>query len=191
MRDLRIFGKRKNFTSLLRNAIRGKEDTELLRDLVRRGANVNVEVGGTSSIGFKLARVFSQIGPIYSTVLLLAASDRRDKEFTRMLLVYGADPNVKDRTDCTPLYTASLNGDLQMVNILLASGADPNVEGGESHTALQAAARSGNLQIVQALLDNGADVGIQGGKYNTALEAAEAHGYAEIVELLRAYGATQ
>ncbi|KAF7358911.1 Multiple ankyrin repeats single kh domain [Mycena sanguinolenta] len=175
LRDLRIFGARKNFTSLLRNAIRGKEDTELLRDLVRSGANVNVKVEG----------------PIYSTVLLLAASDRRDKEFTRMLLVYGADPNVKDRTDCTALYTACSNEDLPMVNILLSGGADPDVEGGESHTALQAAAGSGNLQIVQTLLDNGADVNIEGGRYGTALEAALAHGHTEIVQLLRASGATR
>jgi len=174
MRDLRVFGARRNFTSLLQNALRWHEttSTDILRDLVRRGANVNVKVEGSR----------------YPTVLLLAVSDRRDAEFTRMLLVYGANPNMKDGTDRTALQAASSHADLQIIKLLLANGADPNIEGGDYGTALQAASHSRNLEIVQLLLDSGADVNIQGGKYGTALEAASASGYTEIVELLRAHG---
>ncbi|KAF7338972.1 Multiple ankyrin repeats single kh domain [Mycena venus] len=173
LRDLRIFGARRNFTSSLQNAVRWHADTDVLRDLVRRGANVNVTAEGSR----------------YPTLLLLAVCDRKDVDFVGMLLVYGADPNVRDSTDRTPLQCASSCGDLQIVRLLLANGADPNIEGGEYGTPLQAVSHSGNREIVQLLLERGADVNMQGGKYGTALEAASACGYEEIVELLRANGA--
>jgi hypothetical protein len=46
LRDLRIFGARRNFTSSLQNAVRWHASTDVLRDLVRRGANVNVKAEG-------------------------------------------------------------------------------------------------------------------------------------------------
>ncbi|KAF8155030.1 ankyrin repeat-containing domain protein [Mycena galopus ATCC 62051] len=170
IRDLRIFAARRNFTASLRNALGWPASTDILRDLVRRGAHVNAEVEGITT--------------------LILAVQRRDADFTRMLLVYGARPNVKDRKDCTPLYTASLNGDLQIVRLLLSNSADPNIEGGEYSTPLQAASQSGNLEIVQLLLESGADINMRGGKCGTALEATSAAGHTEIAELLRAHGAT-
>lgn len=46
LRDLRIFGARRNFTSSMQNAVRWHASTDVLRDLVRRGANVNVRAEG-------------------------------------------------------------------------------------------------------------------------------------------------
>ncbi|KAJ7200910.1 ankyrin repeat-containing domain protein [Mycena haematopus] len=175
IRDLRLFGSRRNFTSLLQNAIRWQAPTEVLRDLVRRGADVNVRAEGSK----------------YPTALLLAVTDRRDVEFTGMLLMYGANPNIEDDRDCTPLQAASLYPDLQIVRLLLTYGANPNIEGGEYGTALQAAAHAGDLQIVQFLLENNADVNIQGGRYGTAVQAASSSGHTEIIELLRTHGSQQ
>ncbi|KAJ7892419.1 ankyrin repeat-containing domain protein, partial [Mycena leptocephala] len=166
---------------------------DVLRDLVRRGAHVNVRAEGST----------------YPTALHLAVSDRRDAELTRMLLVYGANPNIKgerscvqfsildellkimalqDGTDRTPLHAASLHGDLQIARLLLAHGADPNIQGGEHSTALQAASHAGHLQIAQLLLEGGADVNMHGERMQSALEAASNSGHTEIVELLQEHG---
>ncbi|KAJ6568799.1 ankyrin repeat-containing domain protein [Mycena capillaripes] len=174
LRDLRVFGARRDVTALLQNAVRWHAATDILRDLIRRGADVNVKAEGST----------------YPTVLLLVVSRRKDLEFTRLLLASGADPDIPDGTDTTALQTASFYGNIEMVKILLESGADPNIEGGEHGTALQAASYSGNLKIVQLFLETGADVNMEGGKHGTALQAASSRGHEVIVELLRAHGAT-
>ncbi|KAF8197814.1 hypothetical protein K438DRAFT_719015 [Mycena galopus ATCC 62051] len=46
IRDLRIFAARRNFTATLRNALGWPASTDILRDLVRRGAHVNVQAEG-------------------------------------------------------------------------------------------------------------------------------------------------
>ncbi|KAJ7048545.1 ankyrin repeat-containing domain protein [Mycena amicta] len=193
LRDLRVFGVRRDFTTSLQSAVQWQGPTDLLRDLVRRGANVNVKAKGDITI-FTMLHAYSKFtvaGSRYPTVLLLAVSERRDPEFTQMLLVYGADPNIKgENLHYTPLQAAASHADLQIVRLLLAYGADPNLEGGEYGTALQAAAHSGDLQITQMLLEKGAEVNMHGGKYGTAVQAASSNGHTEVIELLRTHGAT-
>ncbi|KAJ7855572.1 ankyrin repeat-containing domain protein [Mycena leptocephala] len=172
LRDLRVFGARRDVTASLRNAVHWQARTDILWDLVRRGADVNVQAEGSR----------------YRTVLLLAVARRRDVEFTKILLLTGANPDIADSTDSTALQTASLYGNLEIVKLLLTHGADPNIEGGEFGSALQAATVSGNREIVQVLLESGADVNIQGGKYGTALQAAASLEYTDIAELIRAHG---
>ncbi|KAK7007863.1 hypothetical protein R3P38DRAFT_1621904 [Favolaschia claudopus] len=172
LRDLRIFGARRNVTTSLQNALRWHAPTEILWDLVRRGADVNVIVDGP-----------------YPTALLLAVARRRDPQFTRILLASGANPDIPDESNCTPLQAACAHGDFIIVKLLLKFHADPNLEGGEYGTALEAAAHSGNIKIVQLLLDAGADIHFEGGKYGSALQAAVARGHSDVVELLQMHGA--
>jgi hypothetical protein len=96
LRDLRIFGARRDFTSSLQNAVRWHASADVLRDLVRRGAHVNVRAEG--KFYFRSACSYTKgiwPGSTHPTALHLAVADRRDAELTRMLLVYGADPNIK------------------------------------------------------------------------------------------------
>ncbi|KAK7065092.1 hypothetical protein R3P38DRAFT_3166108 [Favolaschia claudopus] len=172
LRDLRIFGARRNVTTSLQNALRWHAPTEILWDLVRRGADVNVMVDGP-----------------YPTALLLAVARRRDPQFTRILLASGANPDIPDESNSTPLQAACAHGDFILVKLLLKFHADPNLEGGEYGTALQAAAHSGNIKIVRLLLDAGADVHFEGGKYGSAIQAAVAQDHLDVVELLRMHGA--
>ncbi|KAK7044296.1 hypothetical protein R3P38DRAFT_2608460 [Favolaschia claudopus] len=174
LRELRIFGARRDFTASLQNAVRWDADSDILRDLVRRGADVNARADGST----------------HPTVLHLAVAKRRDAELTRMLLVYGADTEAKDKLDNTPLHTASSHGDLSIVRVLLAHGAKPNAEGGEYNTALQAASQAGHVEVVQLLLENEAEVNMEGGKYGNAMKAALIRGETAIIELLERYGGT-
>ncbi|KAK7062497.1 hypothetical protein R3P38DRAFT_2835456 [Favolaschia claudopus] len=179
LRDLRVFGARKDVSAGLRNAVNWQAHTEILWDLVRRGADVNVEAEGAP----------------YPTALLLAVKQRRDAEFTRILLSSGANPDIPDSEDCTALQAASANGDREIVKLLLAHGANPNLEGGQYGTALQAAAAAGHTEIVKLLLEHGADASIQGGRYGSALQAAAASSggdsNAEIMELLQLHPRAQ
>ncbi|KAJ7346108.1 hypothetical protein DFH08DRAFT_870547 [Mycena albidolilacea] len=169
LRDLRVFGARRDVTGSLRNAVHWQAQTEILWDLVRRGADVNVQAEGSR----------------YPTVLLLVVGRRTDVEFTRILLSSGANPDIADSTDCTALQSAASQGKVEIVKLLLAHGADPNIAGGQHGTALQAAAVAGNAEIVKLLLESGADPSIEGGQYGTALQAASSLAYPEIVKLLQ------
>ncbi|KAJ7756621.1 ankyrin repeat-containing domain protein [Mycena metata] len=177
LRDLRIFGARRDVTGSLRDALRWDATSDVIRNLVRRGADVNVKADDCA----------------YPTPLLLAVGKWGALELTRMLLTYGANPNVSGAydADTTPLQAAASYGNEHLVNLLLTHGADPNREG-ESNicgTALREAVESANLKIVQLLLDHGANPNIQGGAHNTVMQAASERGHAEIVELLQEHGA--
>ncbi|KAJ7029880.1 ankyrin repeat-containing domain protein [Mycena alexandri] len=167
LRDLRVFGVHRDVTGSLRDALRWEATSDIIWNLARRGADVNVKANDC----------------VHPTPLLLAVAKWRDLELTRMLLHYGADPNMPDPM---VLQAAVSHGDEPIVNLLLAHGADPNIEGG---TVLRAAAHSGNLKIVQLLLDQGADPNVQGGAHSTAMQAASERGHDEIVELLHEHGA--
>jgi ankyrin repeat protein len=60
----------------------------------------------------------------------------------------GADPNLADREDGTPLYQASVCGRGDVVRMLVRAGADPNAreDQGEGFTAAEWAARGGTVQ---------------------------------------------
>ncbi|KAJ7609527.1 hypothetical protein FB45DRAFT_368446 [Roridomyces roridus] len=144
LRDLRVFGAKRGYTTQLTNVVRSAraDAAVVVRDLVMKGADVNVWVSDST----------------YLTALHLAVSHLRDTELVHMLLVYGAQPNVQDATGFTALHTAVTHGDLPIARLLLSHGADPNIQG-ERQTALGIAAHAGNTQMVRLLLEHGADSG--------------------------------
>ncbi|KAG5941176.1 hypothetical protein E4U60_000158 [Claviceps pazoutovae] len=104
--------------------------------LLARGAKVNVE----SSLS-------------HTTPLMLAIKTRRP-DLVKLLLLEGAEVDVLDYKERTPLSMAtSIAGDVseQMVSLLLAA-APPRDDG-----SLQNAARDLNLPVVKVLVDSGHD----------------------------------
>ncbi|KAJ6474046.1 hypothetical protein C8R47DRAFT_712660 [Mycena vitilis] len=116
LRDLRVFGARRDVSALLRNALHWRAPTEILWDLVRRGADVNVQAEGSQ----------------HPTVLLLAVS-RQDIEFTKILLSSSANPDIAEESGSTALQMAASQGNLEVAKLLLEQGADPDIEGGSNH----------------------------------------------------------
>ncbi len=62
---------------------------------------------------------------------LFAAIERDDIEFVKLLLAYGANPNIADITGCTPLHKIAAerpisNFTVEKIQTLLAAGADAN-----------------------------------------------------------------
>ena len=180
-------------------------DARLLRELIRRGADINRAVAGL-------------------TPLLAATRDswsgRLDSVMT--LVTNGADPRVADPEGNTPLHYAALSRDAGVAAVLLDAGADAAAVNREGLTPLGMACAAGNEALARFLLERGAApeapralpaliaacggaedlpglvkllvrhraaVGATDRLGRTALHAAALHGHAEMADALLAAGA--
>ncbi|HKO96672.1 MAG TPA: ankyrin repeat domain-containing protein [Pyrinomonadaceae bacterium] len=80
-------------------------------------------------------------------------------ETTRVqnLLERGANPNLRDGEDDTPLHLAAQRGNIEIVRLLLAKGADVNAKNKVGGTPLMWAGVYGHEEVGRALLEKGAD----------------------------------
>jgi ankyrin repeat protein len=133
-----------------------------------------------------------------------------------LLLEKGANVNVLNEKDQTPLYLAAEYGYYKVVKKLLEQGANPNLgpspleiatkkgrvgivhellaKGAHlGNSSLHYAATTGNLVIIKKLLEAGADVNqfadVNRVNLNTPLHDAAAAGHLEVVKILVANGA--
>ena len=87
----------------------------------------------------------------------------------KLLLLNGAEPNLRDRNSLTPLMKTVILGiqdarpmedKLQIIAYLLDSGADINAQTSDGKTALMYAVVNVRMIIVEFLVDSGASLGI-------------------------------
>ena len=141
----------------------GRNDVHTLRHSLQCGVDPNWH---ESSMG---------ITPLYSAV----AGDRVDA--ARVLLEYGADPNLRinyrspvdkrvDRDVVALMFARSK----EMVDQLISNGADVNAIDSDGATALIRAASSGKYEVVIALLAAGANTSNETNTGHSALDAANA-----------------
>jgi ankyrin repeat protein len=139
---------------------------EIVRQLVRHGANINVRLEkGTSGRGR-----FTTTG---STPFLLAAR-ASDVPLMTVLVALGADPKLANAGDCTPLLAATGVGALgdgeeaagtedealEAVRVLLKLGANVNAVDKNGETVMHGAAYQSRSQLVPLLAERGADINI-------------------------------
>lgn len=91
----------------------------------------------------------------------------------RLLLGFGADPNIHDNNGMTPLHFASEAGNLEVVRLFLRAGITSDVPYGNipddhGETPLDLAIRNGNPEVVSLLIQAGADDIHQPSKANIA-----------------------
>jgi uncharacterized protein len=154
-----------NDTSLLDAAILSP-DTELVRLLLSRGADVNRRSRGQ-----------------FTPLMAAAAMGRQD--MVRVLLTAGADVNA--RASGQSLLLAPIhNGHVGTIRQLIAAGADVRRD---SAPLLIEAIRVNNLDLVEALLEGGATPNARAGRGDTALMWAAAVADIGIIRLLLAHGA--
>ena len=114
----------------------------------------------------------------------------QDSELAQLLLDAGADPNLANRYDLTPLALAVDLGSLDIVELLLAAGADATVVDAAGEPLLFTAARNGDVAIARALLAAGIAVDAVDASFGqTALMVAARERQAEIARLLIDAGA--
>ena len=127
-----------------------------------------------------------------STPLCLAVSFAQ-KEMVRLLLLHGANPNLKDESNDgnTPLHKAILNfdkpGEEEIIELLIANGADVNTRNFSRDTPLITLIRDrkGNKKIAGLLIERGADIN----SISNALWYAVENQDKEMIELLLKKGA--
>jgi ankyrin len=116
----------------------------------------------------------------------LRAALSGDTASMRMLLEYGADPNLPTFAGTTPLmaaagvnwvvaqtYTESKDAQLDAIELCLALGADVNAANSMGLTALLGAANRGSNEIIELLAANGARLDVADQEGRTALRWAE------------------
>uniref|UniRef100_A0A8C3CEN6 Ankyrin repeat and SOCS box containing 16 n=1 Tax=Cairina moschata TaxID=8855 RepID=A0A8C3CEN6_CAIMO len=172
-----VLSPRKKQTSALRiAAARGYEDCA--RHLLLRGAEADAVVGGR--------------GPLHDA----AAAPR--PACARLLLDFGADPNLLSAEGTAPLHLCTAPDSLPCAELLLAHGARVNLGTRErALTALHVAASRGLAAHVALYLRHGADPARRSRQGETPLNAAcaaaerppETPAYLQVAERLLAAGA--
>ena len=198
-------------TSLYRASCRG--DTEAVRWLIGRGADPNAQCGDLDNDGdeveFTPLLVASRFDSLEVASVLLeeyvdvdyqdkygrsslhyaSGNDRRTDDLARLLLAYGANPNISDKWNKTALHHASSGGQVTLVALLLEYGAKVDTRDDKRGTSLHRATSNGHSKVVQLLLDHGADVNAQANDRRTALHIAADAGNFQVVEVLLERGA--
>jgi len=90
-----------------------------------------------------------------SSEAIIVAAGGGDLDAVKTLLEEGADVDVVDDEERSPLLSAARNGHLQLVQLLLEKGADLDKGDGEGDTPLTAAAAAGHVDVVKFLLERG------------------------------------
>ncbi|NXO92656.1 ASB16 protein, partial [Certhia brachydactyla] len=149
-----VLSPRRQHTSALRiAAARGYEDCA--RHLLLRGAAVDAVVGGRA--------------PLHDS----AAAPHPN--CTRLLLAFGADPNVLSADGSAPLHLCTAPHSLRCAELLLAHGAKVNLGTRDRQvTALHVAARQGLVAHVELYLHHGADPSWRTHQGETPLNSAAA-----------------
>jgi ankyrin repeat protein len=160
---------------------------DFIKVLLDRGANPNVrtrEVPPSRSWLYSLGDV-SWVDYTGQTPFLRAALSG-DTESMRLLLKYGADPNITTFAGTTPLmaaagvnwvvaqtYTESKEALLEAVKLCLELGADVNATNSMGLTPLLGAANRGSNHLIEFLYDRGARLDVKDKEGRTPLSWAE------------------
>lgn len=149
-------------------------DVPLVRELIRRGGNVNAKDG------------------LQDSAFLYAGAEGFN-EVLGLTLAAGADVASTNRYGGTALIPASEHGHVDTVRILIDAGVPVNHVNNLGWTAMQEAIllNSGGprqQEVVRLLLAAGADPEIRDPEGRTALQNAERLGFTEVANLLRHRG---
>ena len=104
------------------------------------------------------------------------------KEMVELLISNGANVNVKNEDEWTPLHDAASK---EVAELLIAKGADMDAKDKDNWTPLHKAAFGGHMEIVELLIAEGADVNAKGEDEWTPLNLTQDP---ETIDLLRKHG---
>uniref|UniRef100_A0A3Q1CUA3 Kinase D-interacting substrate of 220 kDa n=1 Tax=Amphiprion ocellaris TaxID=80972 RepID=A0A3Q1CUA3_AMPOC len=174
---------------------------EIVQELIRRGANVNLDDVDCWSALISAAKeghmdvvkellensAYIEHRDMGGWTALMWAAYKGRVEVTTLLLEHGANPNTTGQQySVYPIIWAAGRGHADIVKLLLHNGAKVNCSDKYGTTPLIWASRKGHFDCVMYLLENGADVDQEGANSMTALIVAVKGGYTEVVkELLK------
>lgn len=94
------------------------------------------------------------------TVLHQAAYSSDIRFCDYILNLDGADANVVDDKNCTPIYIAAQGGHSGIVELLIRREANVNIARNNGETTLYSAARYGHTKVVELLIQHQATINI-------------------------------
>jgi truncated hemoglobin YjbI len=158
-----------------------------------------IRSGHEAMLGYVREKVTREPALVYERfrfgrTLLQEAAAAGSLPMTELLLSLGADPNARDNSGHTPLYSLAnecqVEGGGNVVRALVRATADLNADDGAKRcTPLHMAARRGNLEIAEVLLACGADIEARDSVGDTPLRRAVNCNQVELASLLVARGA--
>ena len=135
-------------------AVMNNKEPEILRTLIKNGADVNP----TGVVGTPL----------------LWAVRRNNHEFVQILTENGADLNPSEYSRTPLMDAASHNSNPEILRILIKNGADINaVDRGGRTPLMMAAEANPNPEILRTLIEKGADVNLIADNGKKAIDYAE------------------
>jgi len=161
---------------------------DVIRTLLERGAKVNVRMKEVPPIRRAFLRVTGSLEWVDFTgqTPFLTASRAADLTVMRLLLKYGADPNIGTFEGTTPLMAAAgVNwvydqtfdegpaARLEAVKLCHELGNDVNAVNSMGLTALMGAANRGSDDIIKFLVEKGAKLDLKDKEGRTAFTWAE------------------
>lgn len=184
-KDLQILGVGFAGCKSARNAELARLDEQLLL-VCTVGENKTHEIAGLLREG---ADINATRQPEGKTPLHLAAHAGA-LEAIETLIASGADPDVMDRDDRTPLHIAALNGHAHVVKYLVMDAkASPNMLDKNDQTALHFACIGGYLDVCHELIQWQAYVEVDTVSNLQPLHFAALSGHTSIAKLLLHHGA--
>jgi len=179
----------------------GGESVEMVNLLLKFKADPNIIDGGGRSALFSsyyrhkpnimmaLIKGGADINlPVHGNTLLCQCVFDNDIKLAETLLKLGADPNIQDDYDATPLIHAVQRNNLSMVNLLLKYNPKINLLDDKGHSALYYAYKLKDSALMETLLKAGADKNVQFKNDKTLLILAVEKDEENIANLLLKYG---
>jgi len=126
------------------------------------------------------------------TPLMVASKGDKNPELLKLLIAYGANPNIQDNNGKTSLIYLCGNKryyqDPSVTEYILDNGADPLIKDSQGKTPLIWASQCKKVKVVETLIRKGAAVNDHDNSGHTALSYAVKHHYNDIINVLKNNG---
>jgi ankyrin repeat protein len=159
-----------DLANILTIAVRNNVSNDLIELLLKKGININT------------ASYFEKEKKTYQTYPLSMAVIREEFNLVKMFLDYGADVELEDSIDVSPMHYAVESG-IDYIDLLVEYGGDINT--GTIGRPISLAVGRNNIKAVKHLIDLGADLKFTG-QYNPLLLSVTYRNYGIAEVLLKA-----